>query len=187
MSPARCRKTAICAAPPCAPRWAAFTCARSANPASKAFSAAALRVSWKAGRRRAGCRSDQRDRGAARQRLSEETQAARRIPLGPRPLRPRRLFPRPPRPRRQARRAGGAGGGAAVLCGRGDLAEFFLDRAWGEGFGREGGGGNSCFGREAMTVAFRSFVIAGLDPAIYPLKSTRLYRTAKRRFRWKLP
>ena len=39
----RCRRTAICAAPPCARRWAPFICARSASPASKAFSAAALR------------------------------------------------------------------------------------------------------------------------------------------------
>ena len=38
-----CRRTAICAAPPCAPRWAPIICARSASPASKAFSAAVLR------------------------------------------------------------------------------------------------------------------------------------------------
>ena len=40
-------RTAICAAPPCAPRWGAFICVRSASPASKAISAAALRASWK--------------------------------------------------------------------------------------------------------------------------------------------
>ena len=43
----RCRKTAICAAPPCAPRWAVFICARSASPALKAFSADASRNNWK--------------------------------------------------------------------------------------------------------------------------------------------
>ena len=43
----RCRKTATCAAPPCAPRWAPIICARSASPASKASSAAALRNRWK--------------------------------------------------------------------------------------------------------------------------------------------
>ena len=42
-----CRTTAICAAPPCAPRWAPIICARSVSPASKAFSAAASRASWK--------------------------------------------------------------------------------------------------------------------------------------------
>ena len=38
-----------------------------------------------------------------------------------------------PGPRGRARGAGGAGGWAAVLCGRSDVAEFLLDRAWGEG------------------------------------------------------
>ena len=45
----RCRRTAICAAPPCAPRWAAIICARSGRPASKAISAA---LCLGAGRRR---------------------------------------------------------------------------------------------------------------------------------------
>ena len=43
----RCRKKAICAPPPCAPQWAPITSARSASPASKVFSAAALRNRWK--------------------------------------------------------------------------------------------------------------------------------------------
>ena len=38
----RCRAKAICAPRPCAPKWAPITCARSASPASKAFSAADL-------------------------------------------------------------------------------------------------------------------------------------------------
>ena len=46
-SPKRCRRTAACAAPPCAPRWAPIICARSGSPASKVFSAAALRGSWR--------------------------------------------------------------------------------------------------------------------------------------------
>jgi monoamine oxidase len=66
---------------------------------------------------------------------------ALRIALGPRPVRPRRLFPRPPRPRRRPRGAGRSGGRKAVLCGRGDIAEFLFHRPWREGFGGKGGGG----------------------------------------------
>ena len=60
------------------------------------------------------------------------------------PVRARRLFPRAPRPRRRPRGARSPGRRAAVLCRRGDLAEFFLHRAWGEGFGGAGGEGNHC-------------------------------------------
>jgi len=47
ISPTRCRRTAICRGATCARRWAAFICARSASPVSKAISADALRGSWK--------------------------------------------------------------------------------------------------------------------------------------------
>ena len=87
-----------------------------------------------------------------RQRFSPQAKAARGIALGPRPLRPRLLFARPARPRGRTRRARGAGGRAAVLRGRGDLAEFFLDRAWGEGFGRAGGGRGVGFASEALSI-----------------------------------
>ena len=55
------------------------------------------------------------------------------------PFAARLLFARPARPFRQARGARRAGRRAAVLRGRGDLAELFLYRARGEGFGRAGG------------------------------------------------
>ena len=86
-----------------------------------------------------------------RQRFPPQAKAARGIALGPRPLRPRLLFPRPARPRRQARGARRAGRWAAVFRGRGNLAEFFLDRAWGEGFGRAGGGRGVGFASEALS------------------------------------
>ena len=130
----RCRKTAICAAPPCAPRWAPIICARSASPASKAFSAAVLRNRWKTP---ATARSPRESIDEIvvhpRQRLSPQAEAARGIALGPRPLRARLLFARAARPCRRSRGAGRAGRWTIVLCGRGDLAGFFLDRAWGEG------------------------------------------------------
>ena len=86
-------------------------------------------------RRRAGGAEHRRDRGAARQRFPPQTKAAGGIALGPRPVRARLLFARAARPRRRPRRAGGARRWPAVLCRRSDLAEFFLHRAWGKGFG----------------------------------------------------
>ena len=68
-----------------------------------------------------------------RQRFSPQAEAADGIALGARPLRARLLFARAARPCRQARGAGRAGRRAAVLCGRSDLAELLLDRAWGAG------------------------------------------------------
>ena len=92
-----------------------------------------------------------------RQRLPPQTKAAGRIALGPRPLRPRLLFPRAARPRRRPRGAGRARGWTAVLCGRSDLAGVFLDRARGKGFGGAGGaGGDGPSGSPKL--AFENFV-----------------------------
>ena len=96
--PEACRRTAICAAPPCAPRWAAFICARSGNPASRAFSAADLHERWKTPATARWRRRHRRDRGLARQRFSPQVKATREIALGPRPVRARLLFSRAARP-----------------------------------------------------------------------------------------
>jgi monoamine oxidase len=67
-----------------------------------------------------------------------------RIALGPRPVRARRLFARAARPRRRPRGARRTCGWTAILRRGSDVAELFLHRAWGEGFGREGGARNHC-------------------------------------------
>src|SRR6185437_5284171 len=72
-------------------------------------------------------------------------------------IRPRLLFPRAPRPRRHARGAGGADRRAAVLRRRGDVAELFLDRAWGEGQWGKGGEGGGRAERQT-TVKQRVYV-----------------------------
>ena len=86
----------------------------------------------------------QPDRGAARLGFSPQAEAAGGIPLGPRPVRTRRLLPRAARPRRRPRGARSPGRWAVVLRGRGHLPELFLHRAWGAGFGGEGGAGSHC-------------------------------------------
>ena len=63
------------------------SCARSASPASKDFSAARLRANWRIGRRRLRRRQHRPDRRAARLGLSEEAEALERITLGARRLR----------------------------------------------------------------------------------------------------
>ena len=80
---------------------------------------------------------------AARQRHSQQTQAARGIALGARSLCARLLFACAARPCRQSRRAGRAGRWTTVLRGRGDVAEFLHDRAWGAGQWRASGEGSA--------------------------------------------
>ena len=109
-------------------------------------------------RRRIGRAEHRRDCRISRQRLPPQTEAAGGIALGPRPLRARLLFARAARPRRGTGGTGGAGGWATVLCGGSDLAEFLLDRAWGEGqrrAGRKGSSGVACEELTAHTVIAR--------------------------------
>ena len=147
----RCRRTAICAAPPCAPRWAAFICARSASPASKAFSADALRAQLE----------DAGDGALAAQAIDEivallGSDFRRRL----KPLAESRWAHDPfargsyshALPGHAGKRAVLAAPGRrpSVLCRRSHLAELFLDRARGEGQ-RGAGGGRGGGGARAMS------------------------------------
>jgi hypothetical protein len=117
---------------------------------------------------RAGGAKHRRDRRLPRQRLPPQTEAAQGIALGTRPIRARLLFACAARPCRRPRRAGVARGWPVVLCRRGHLAKLFLHRARRAGQWGKGGGVGGGLTQDRMTGAFRSFVIAGLDPAIYP-------------------
>ena len=130
----RCRRTAICAAPPCAPRWAAFICARSGSPASKAFSAAASRGNWKTPatarwRRRRSTRSSRCSASDFRRRLKPLAESRWAHDPFARGSYSHAL----PGHAGDARRARRAGRRPAVLRRRSHLAEFFLHRAWGAG------------------------------------------------------
>ena len=82
-NPTPCRRTAICAAPPCAPRSAPIICARSASPASRAFSADVLRENWKTPAKARSRRSAIDEIAALLgNRISAATKAAFRIALG---------------------------------------------------------------------------------------------------------
>ena len=105
----RCRRTAACAAPPCAPRWARYHLRPFGQPCIEGFFGG--RFAQRAGRRRrrrARRASHRRDRGAARLDFRRKLKPLSESRWAHRPVRARLLFARAARPRRQARRAGRA-------------------------------------------------------------------------------